>query len=259
MPEPTFDHNKKPIEPSAQTEAGEKGKDTPSHPLADLQRQVGNRAVQQLIQRSGGQGPTELDEDTAGRIERARGGGQELESGTKDQMSQAMGYDFSEVNVHTSPESDQLNHQVGAEAFTTGNDIFFREGAYDPATEGGQELIAHELTHVVQQGTGQTGGSGGAMTVNAPGDAHEKEADAVAQAVTGPGSEAVQKQGSDVQLQEVPEEEEEIAQMQEDEELLQMQEMPEEEELLQTQPLEEEEEMLMPKLSDDFDTPGLGA
>jgi hypothetical protein len=256
MPEPTFDHNKKPLERSTQPEAGEKGKDSPSHPLADLQRQVGNRAVQQLIQRSGGQGAYELDEDTTGRINSARGGGQELESSTQEQMSKSIGYDFSDVNVHTSREADELNQAVGAEAFTTGNDVFFREGAYNPGSQEGQELIAHELTHVVQQGTGQTGSSAG-MTVNAPGDAHEKEADVVAQSVAGPGGQDA------VQKQEIPEEEE-VAQMQEDEELIQMQEdeelaqMQEDEELAQMQPIEEEEEMIQPKRSDGLNSARLG-
>jgi hypothetical protein len=66
-------------------------------------------------------------------------------------MGQAMGADFSGVKVHTDSQSDQLNQSIQARAFTTGQDVFFRQGAYDPGSRGGQELIAHELTHVVQQ------------------------------------------------------------------------------------------------------------
>ena len=51
-----------------------------------------------------------------------------------------MGYDFSDVHVHTSPEADALNRDLSAQAFTTGNDIYFREGAYDPNSSSGQEL-----------------------------------------------------------------------------------------------------------------------
>lgn len=98
-----------------------------------------------------------------------------------------MGQDFSGVRVHTSPEADNLNRQLGAKAFTTGSDTFFRNGAYDPYSSSGQMLIAHELTHTVQQASGAVGGSGGKMTVRAPGDAFEREADAVAKAVTNPG------------------------------------------------------------------------
>jgi hypothetical protein len=67
-------------------------------------------------------------------------------------MGQAMGADFSGVKVHTDSQSDQLNKSIQAKAFTTGQDVFFRQGAYEPSSRGGQELIAHELTHVVQQG-----------------------------------------------------------------------------------------------------------
>jgi hypothetical protein len=70
-------------------------------------------------------------------------------------MGQAMGADFSGVKVHTDAQSDQLNQSIQAKAFTTGQDVFFRQGEYNPGSRGGQELIAHELTHVVQQKGGE--------------------------------------------------------------------------------------------------------
>lgn len=66
-------------------------------------------------------------------------------------MEPRFGADFSGVKVHTDAQADQLNRSVQARAFTTGQDVFFRQGEYNPASRGGQELIAHELTHVVQQ------------------------------------------------------------------------------------------------------------
>ena len=189
-------------------------------PLVDLQQKVGNQAVQRLIAQRSGAGPTELDDDTAGRINRERGGGQPLDSTVQSQIGGTMGQDFGDVKVHTSQESDELNQQLGAKAFTTGKDIFFREGAYQPHSSGGQELIAHELTHVVQQGTGRVS-SGGHMKVNEPGDTFEQEADSVAKTVSGKGAEAqVQRQ----------EEEEEVQAQEEEEEEVQAQEMEEEEE-----------------------------
>jgi hypothetical protein len=62
-----------------------------------------------------------------------------------------MGADFSGVRVHTDGRADVLNRSVGARAFTTGQDLFFKRGEYQPESRGGQELIAHELTHVMQQ------------------------------------------------------------------------------------------------------------
>ena len=157
--------------------------------LAKLQRQIGNRAVQRLLVQRSGDGSFEIDEGTVSRINQERSGGQPLESGFHKEMSESMDHDFSGVRVHTSPEADDLSRQIGAKAFTTGQDIFLREGAYDPHSGGGQELLAHELTHVVQQ-SGGTAGGGGPMTVTAPGDAYEQEADTVANTVTGAGAES---------------------------------------------------------------------
>jgi len=209
--------------------------------LTGLQRLIGNRAVQRLLAQRAAHEPAELDDETAERIKRERSGGQPLEESAQAHIGEATGHDFSGVQVHTSPEADALSRQLGAKAFTTGQDVFFREGAYEPHSTAGQELIAHELTHVVQQGSGAVG-RGGRMTVNPPGDAYEQEADATAKAVVGADA------GSQVQRQ-VEEEEEpvqmqtaETVQRQEEEEELQMQ-IEEEEEELQMQPEEEEEEL----------------
>ena len=85
-------------------------------------------------------------------IQQARGSGQALPDNVKEPMENAFDADFSQVNIHTDNQSHQLNESVQAKAFTTGTDIFFREGAFNPTSQDGQELIAHELTHVVQQG-----------------------------------------------------------------------------------------------------------
>jgi hypothetical protein len=202
-----------------------------SSALAGLHRSIGNQAVQRLIAQRGG---SEVDEETAERIDRARGSGQALDSAVQAQMGASMGQDFGGVQVHTSPEADALNQRLSAQAFTTGQDIFFREGAYDPNSSAGQELIAHELTHVVQQGSGAVGG-GGRLTVNAPGDTYEQEADATARQVTGAGPV--------VQQQPVEEEEEEEEALQP--KLVQRQD---EEELVPPEAAEEEEEEIQPKL-----------
>lgn len=220
-------HKSKP----AREEASSSGtKSTEADSLAGLQHQVGNRAVQRLLAQRSGEGPFDLDDETAARINSQRGGGQALDDSTSQRMSEATGEDFSDVRVHTSPEADELNQQLNAKAFTTGRDIFFREDAYDPGSSGGQELLAHELTHVAQQGKGDVGGRGGGMRVNAPGDTFEQEADAVAHSV-------MSGTGAEVQRQE--EDEEEEVQMQEDEE--------EEEVQMQAEEEEEEEEEVQAK------------
>ncbi len=116
-------------------------------------------------------------------INRARGEGQLLDDGVQAQMSQTLGHDFSGVRVHTGEEADALNRQLSAKAFTTGQDIFFQRGAYDPASGSGHELIAHELTHVAQQSAGRVSGDGGGMTARPAGDALEQEADVLGKKV----------------------------------------------------------------------------
>lgn len=205
--------------------------------VQQMQQTVGNTAVQRYLAQRSGSGPTEIDDDTSNAINQQRGSGHGLDDGMAAKAGATMGQDFSGVKIHTDSQADQLSHQLGAKAFTTGNDIFFRAGEYNPASSDGQTLIAHELTHVVQQGASAPSVQG-KMAVNDPNDQYEAEADHVA--------ETVMAQPDDLQRQEEEEEpvqaqeEEEMAQMQEEEEeLAQMQE--EEEELAQAQ--EEEEEL----------------
>jgi len=94
-------------------------------------------------------GPVESD------IESKKGGGQALPDNTRDHMEGVLGSDLGGVRVHTDSESNQLNESLNAKAFTTGSDIFFSEGEYSPDSQSGQKLLAHELTHVVQQGASQ--------------------------------------------------------------------------------------------------------
>ena len=107
--------------------------------------------MKSLVQRKDNVGGGEASSDLESSIEGARGGGQSLDASLQEKMGVAMGADFSGVKVHTDSQSDQLNKSIQAKAFTTGQDLFFRQGAYEPSSRGGQELIAHELTHVVQQ------------------------------------------------------------------------------------------------------------
>jgi hypothetical protein len=206
------------------------GPDTRAAQVLHLQQRVGNQAVQRLLAQRSGDGSFELDEATAGRINQARSSGQSLDNTVQQHMSQSMGHDFSGVRVHTGGEADELNQQLSAKAFTTGQDIFFKQGTYDPGSSSGKELIAHELTHVVQQSSGQVGGSSGSMTVNPPGDVFEQEADATAKQVVNSGHEASVQMDADetVQREAAPEEDE--LQMKADE-TVQREAAPEEDEL----------------------------
>jgi hypothetical protein len=93
----------------------------------------------------------EVGADVENRVNAMRGGGQPLPKSTRDLFEQRFGNDFSQVRIHADTESDTLNSKLNSRAFTTGHDIFFRQGAYEHSSSSGRELLAHELTHVVQQ------------------------------------------------------------------------------------------------------------
>jgi len=87
-------------------------------------------------------------------IQSAKGGGNSIDSSTKNFMENQFGSDFSNVNIHTNNTAAHLNNQINARAFTVSNDIFFNKGEYQPNSNKGKHLLAHELTHVVQQNGG---------------------------------------------------------------------------------------------------------
>ena len=107
-------------------------------------------SITPLVQRQGG-GRTAATSELEISIQQARGNGQPLADEIKHPMEQAFGADFGSVRVHTDAQSNSLNESIQARAFTTGQDVFFRQGEYSPGSDAGKELLAHELTHVVQQ------------------------------------------------------------------------------------------------------------
>ncbi|SFA75432.1 eCIS core domain-containing protein [Algoriphagus aquimarinus] len=86
------------------------------------------------------------------QITQSKGSGQSLPAPVQAEMGQKIGADFSGVNVHTGSQAAGMSNALGAQAFTHGNDIYFNEGKYQPETSDGKHLLAHELTHTVQQG-----------------------------------------------------------------------------------------------------------
>ncbi|MFN8503374.1 DUF4157 domain-containing protein [Kouleothrix sp.] len=86
------------------------------------------------------------------RIAARRGGGSPLPDSTRAFMEPRFRASFAGVRIHADAEADQISQNLSARAFTTGQDIYFRQGEYRPGSSGGQALLAHELTHVLQQG-----------------------------------------------------------------------------------------------------------
>lgn len=109
-----------------------------------------------------------------------RSPGQPLDATTRAFMEPRFGHDFSRVRVHTDERAASSAEAVNALAYTVGNDIVFGAKRYAPTSQEGKSLIAHELTHTIQQ-SGRAGQT--ATKMSQPGDAHEQEADRVAQQI----------------------------------------------------------------------------
>ncbi len=95
----------------------------------------------------------EVTPEIENKINAKRGGGEPIADHVRAPMEQGMGADFGHVRVHTDSTADHLNRSMDSRAFATGNDIFFKQGEYNPGAASGRELLAHELTHTVQQGS----------------------------------------------------------------------------------------------------------
>jgi hypothetical protein len=90
-----------------------------------------------------------VDGAIEGRIRRSTG--RPLDRTTSQQMTSAFGTDMSRVRIHTGAHAAELNRSLDARAFTLGSDIFFGKGEFSPRTSGGQQLLAHEIAHTLQQ------------------------------------------------------------------------------------------------------------
>ena len=111
-----------------------------------------------------------------------------LDAATRRWFETESGQALPEVRLHLDPQADRLATTLGARAFTTGRDIFFRSGEYAPERPDGRRLLSHELAHVPQQERGISHGRdiGHGIRVTEPGDAHEREADRIAARLSRP-------------------------------------------------------------------------
>ncbi len=96
-------------------------------------------------------GPTTSAPSLESTLTSSKGGGSPLPENTRLQMEDSFGTDFSGVRVHTDSSAVQMNKDLSAQAFAHGSDIYFNQGKYDPNSSSGKHLLAHELTHTVQQ------------------------------------------------------------------------------------------------------------
>ncbi|PXY39334.1 peptidoglycan-binding protein [Flavobacterium cheongpyeongense] len=104
------------------------------------------------IQKKGKNTESEIQDNALeGKLDSSKGGGTGLDKKTKNEMESGFGTDFSNVKIHTDARAVQMSQELGAQAFTNGNDVYFNQGKYNPDSREGKHLLAHELTHTVQQ------------------------------------------------------------------------------------------------------------
>jgi len=94
-----------------------------------------------------------VSDAVSGRIKSSMGGGSSMSGETKSFMESRFGTDFSDVKIHSGGEAAQLSQALNAKAFTVSNNIYFNNGQYQPDSDSGKHLLAHELTHTIQQGS----------------------------------------------------------------------------------------------------------
>ena len=104
------------------------------------------------IQGKGAARPSGLSDSVAGKIQNMKGGGQPLSKSARAFFEPRFGADFSNVKIHNSSTAHETSAAIQAKAYTLGNHIAFGKGQYSPESSEGKHLMAHELTHVVQQG-----------------------------------------------------------------------------------------------------------
>jgi hypothetical protein len=178
-----------------------------------LQRAIGNAGVSAMMEEE--RSPVL---DVVGK-----GGGSALDTDTRADMESRFGTSFGNVRIHTDTAAHESAKSVNAQAYTVGNDIVFQNGKFDPGSDEGKHMLAHELTHVKQQESGPVSGTdaGGGVKVSDPSDHFEREASANADRLmsspapaTAPspaaaGVQRVEEAGAPaVQREEAPEEDE---------------------------------------------------
>lgn len=122
--------------------------DEPQDQKPQIQKKEGGA----LMLKGNGGDPAAAPSSVESSLQSSKGGGTPMDNGTRKNMESAFGADFGGVRIHNDSNAKKMSNELGAQAFTHGNDIYFNDGKYDPNSSSGSHLLAHELTHTIQQG-----------------------------------------------------------------------------------------------------------
>jgi hypothetical protein len=167
--------------------------------VLNLQRTLGNQALQRMIGAKNDESQHEAqtqEQDEYPSID--TGAGAPLAEDVRQDMESRFDEGLGEVRIHSDPQSADLAESLNAEAFTSGRDVYFAAGKYAPNTPSGQRLLAHELTHTLQQ---NSGGPSSRSPVSQPTDAAETEATAISERMTTqPGARLAPKESTSARI-----------------------------------------------------------
>jgi len=151
--------------PLVQRKASEQEETAQARPLIQLQTEEEEETAQakplsqrqaeeeeEPVQAKGSPPGSRVSRGVQAGLDSSKGGGAPLPATTRGFMESRFGRDFSQVRIHTGSEAVQMSQELKAQAFTRGSDIYFNAGRFDPGSSQGRHLLAHELTHTVQQG-----------------------------------------------------------------------------------------------------------
>ncbi len=187
-------------QPAEEEEEELQMKPASSTPQLAVQRQP-EEEEEELQAKPAGTRLPQVSPDLEARVEAQRGSGQPLGESARASMEPRLGVDLSDVRIHADAESDELSRQINAKAFTTGKDVFFRSGDYQPGTFEGQKLLVHELTHVAQQSEAPTEP---ATRDTAPPASSEALGETAAPATGGKGTTVARQEETDVKIARQP-------------------------------------------------------
>ena len=161
--------------------------------ILGLQRAIGNAGVGAMLE----------EERSPVHDVVNSGGGSPLAPDVREEMQGRLGHDFSDVRVHNDSRAHESAQSVNAHAYTVGSNVVFQRDKYDPGSAAGKTMLAHELTHVVQQRNGPVDGSsaGGGIKVSDPSDRFEREASANADRVMSAPAPAAQLSSASAAVQ----------------------------------------------------------
>ncbi|MFC2067887.1 DUF4157 domain-containing protein, partial [Chloroflexota bacterium] len=138
--------------PILQRQEEEEEEELQTKPILQRQEEEEEKLqTKSLLQRANIEAVPQVNSEMEGMINAVRGSGEPLDDSIRGPMEQTLDSDFGGVRVHKDSGADTLSQSIQARAFTTGQDIFFKNGEYNPASPAGKQLLAHELTHTIQQ------------------------------------------------------------------------------------------------------------